>query len=349
LRLPFGGKLKKRVALGMAVQLPSRPLLKVRSYDPTQPAWYFHPADADRTIVFFGLGARLGDHWAAGIGVQSLADLVGSGVDAQLDVFSQQVRRREVDSSFSATAVPNAGLSYTPNEKLRFGLAYRGEMKLFFAIPARLEIEGITVMDFVVSGVNHYQPHTITAGVAYQPTEDVTLTFDSSYQLWRRAPSPYVNVDLDLSSDVFGGALDEALDISSPRTPPGFASTLDARLGLEVRDDEGPTVRAGLFYRPTPVPRQDPPETNILDASAIGGAFGLDWAFHDPLELFPAKTHFEVAAQTAYLLPRTADKEQADEVPAYRYQARTLGVSAALRVTFLVRRPWGARFTSAGW
>jgi long-subunit fatty acid transport protein len=105
-------------------------------------------------------------------------------------------------------------------------------------------------------------------------------------------------------------------------------------LGVEYRFSDRFALRGGSFYRPTPVPRQSAPGTNVLDASAIGVGAGVGFAFRDPLEVFEEPIRIDLATQAAFLLEREANKDDFDEVPPYRYSATVFGLTAAVRYQF---------------
>ncbi len=338
LLFPLAGKVKNRLALGLGLHLPSTRLVSVRAPDPNRPAWHMWNNDPDRLILLLGAGIRITDQLTIGAGAQVLADLIGSGATVSVDLFARDVRFREINSHLATTLGPTAGVFYTPLPGLRFGASYRGEMRLFYSIPADITLEGIGQLNLTVSGTNHFTPHTVNAGVAWDVLPELTLTLDGNYELWSRAPSPYVRIQVDLSGDTLAAlGLDEAMDLDTREVDPlspGFQDTVTARLGAEYRVTDRLTARGGLSYRPTPVPRQTQPLSNILDSDTIGVAGGIGFAFDDPLEVFSAPLIIDLAVKGLWLLPREAQKQATDEVPSYRYSMRVLGVTAALRYDF---------------
>ncbi|MGQ0506924.1 MAG: hypothetical protein ACT4TC_16560, partial [Myxococcaceae bacterium] len=122
--------------------------------------------------------------------------------------------------------------------------------------------------------------------------------------------------------------------MSSDRSDPGFTNTMTARLGVEYRVGNRFAARAGAFYRPTHVPRQDVPGTNILDAPTLGFGAGLLVGFADPLEIFAKDVQLEIGGQFQHLMPRDTNKEATDSVPSYTYNARILGLNVALQYSF---------------
>ncbi|MBI3183008.1 MAG: outer membrane protein transport protein [Myxococcales bacterium] len=335
LLFPLAGKVKNRLALGFGAHVPSGRFLRALASDPNRPAWYLFNSSPERFVLYAGAGLRLAENLTAGVGVHALADLVGQGAKVEVDLFSKRVKLREIDAHLSNRAGPLAGLFWAPIPSLRFGATFRWELALYYRIPATVDLEGIGTLELTVDGVTHFSPHTLAAGMAWDVTPDLTFSLDGQWMNWAAAPSPYLNLTIDLSGNTLQAiGLDKALDITSPTTPPGFSNTLGGRLGMEYRIGERFAARGGVFYRPTPVPRQDAPETNVLDASAVGLTAGMGFSFDDPLEVFAHPVKIDLAGQHTFLLPREAKKEPTDPVPPYRYSARVYGLTAAIRYDF---------------
>ncbi len=335
LLFPLAGKVKNRLAIGVGVHIPSGRLVRASAADTDRPAWYFYKNSPERIVVYLGAGVRILDELHLGIGLQVLANLIGDGANVKIDLFSKEVRFRELDVYLASRGGPTAGLSFMPKPWLRFGLSYRWEMALDYAIPARIDLVGIGQLALIVSGVVHYSPHTFNVGAAWDVTDDVTITADANWALWSRAPTPYMQLDVDVSGETLRGlGLDDILDLKSGRQAPGFSDTITGRLGLEYRVSPRFAARLGAFYRPTPVPRQDVPGTNILDASALGASVGAMIGFPDPLEVFSKDIHLELAGQAQLLLPREANKEATDTVPAYTYDGKIYSLNVAFNYAF---------------
>jgi long-chain fatty acid transport protein len=335
LLFPLGGKVKNHLALGLGIYLPSQVLLRVNAPDPNTPYWYRYNGNPERVVIHLGAGIRILDWLKVGLGVQALADLIGDGANVSVDLFSKQVKLNQLNSYLGTRVSPMFGLHVSPTPWLRFGATYRGEMKLIYQIPARVDLQGIGTLGFTVSGVAHYTPHTVTLGGAVDATPNLTFSAEGEWQNWSAAPSPYVQLVIDLSGKTLEAlGLGQALDVSSVAQRPGFADTITARLGAEYRVSERFAARLGAFYRPTPVPRQDTAGTNLMDNTAIGVTGGIGFNFPDPLEIFQAPIQIDVAAQATFVLPREANKEATDSVPSYTASARVAGASIAIRYDF---------------
>lgn len=338
LLFPLGGKVENRLALGLGLHLPPGRLVSVRAPDPNRPFWYEWNNEPDRISLYLGAGIRIIDQLSIGVGTQVLADLVGNGATVDVDLFSKEVRFREIDSYLATTSSPTAGLLIEPAPGLRIGASWRSEMRLLYSIPADINLQGVGELKLVITGYNHYTPHTWNLGVSWDVRPDLTLSLDGSYQLWSRAPSPYVRVSVDLSGETLSAlGLDEVLDMDTRDQDPAsprFADTVSPRFGVEYRLTDRFSARGGLWYRPTFVPRQTRRLSNILDANTLGAAAGIGWSFDDPLEVFQAPITIDLAVQGLWLLPREAIKEDTDQVPSYDYALTVFGTSAMVRYNY---------------
>ncbi len=335
LLFPLGGKVKNRVAFGLGLYLPSARMLRVLAVDPSRPFWYRYNSNPDRIVIHTGLGIRITDWLTIGAGIQALADLLGNGANVKVDLFSKQVKMREIDSFLATRVGPVFGVQLAPVKGLRFGATFRWEMKLVYEIPASVELEGVGTLAFAVKGVAHYTPHNVSFGVAWDPVEQLTLSLDGEYMNWSAGPSPYSDLVIDVGGPTLEAlGLGTALDNEASKQAPGFADTFSGRLGGEYRLSERFSARVGLSYRPTPVPRQNVVGANMMDASTLGLHAGIGFNFPDPLEIFQHPIQVDVATQGLLVLPREANKEPTDPVPSYTYSAQVFGLTAAVRYDF---------------
>lgn len=332
---PLGGKVKNRVALGIGAFLPSGSILHLRAVDPDRPFWYQYNTDPERLEVHTAAGVRITDWLSVGAGVHLVSDVVGNGAHVKVDLFSKEVKVRELDSMLASRFTPMAGLLVRPRPFLRFGASFRSEVMFQYRIPAELDVDGVGTLAFSLSGKGHYSPHTFNAGVAWDVLPELTVSAEGNYALWSAAPSPYLEVNVDLEGTTLNGlGLEDLLDLSVPAKKPGFADTLGGKVGLEYRLSDRFAGRAGASIRPTPVPKQNVAHTNILDATAIGVSAGVGVAFEDPLEVFQAPIHVDVGGALTWLEERKAVKDPMDAVPSYRYSASVFGLNVGVRYEF---------------
>ena len=211
----------------------------------------------------------------------------------------------------------------------------RQDIRLLFSIPAVVNLNGIGTLDFTTSGITHYSPHTFTWGAAFDVLPSLTVTADAILQLWNRAPSPYMSLDVSLSGPTLAAlGLNNIFNLSAAGASPHFLNTLSARVGAEYRLNEHVAFRGGAFYQPTPVPKQDALLTNLLDGDELGLTGGVAASFFDPLDVLAHPLTLEAGLQWATLMGRQANKDVADPVPSYQYSASTVGLVAAVRYDF---------------
>ncbi|MBE2252125.1 MAG: outer membrane protein transport protein [Myxococcus sp.] len=337
---PLAGKVKNRVAIGVGLYLPTSVFVRVNAPDAAQPYWYRYNGNLERFVLHLAAGIKITDWLSVGPGVSVLANLQGKvggggGATARVDLFSRNVKVKELDASLTTRVAPTFGVLVTPLKQLRLGATYRSEIMLPVTIPAVVDLEGIGTLLLSVNAMSHYSPHQVSFGAAWDVMDELTLTLDGEYQHWSAAPSPYVSLTVDLAGPTLAAlGIDKALDLNSPATPPGFVNTLGLRLGGEYRVSDRFSARAGGYYRPTPVPLQNVANSNLLDGNAVGLATGIGFNFPDPLEIFAHPIQIDLAAQVTFILPREATKPRFDTMPSYSYSARVFGGTAMIRYDF---------------
>lgn len=335
LLFPLGGKVKNHLAFGLGVYLPTAVMLRLNAPPSTTPYWYRYHSNPEALKLNLGAGIKILDWLKLGLGVQVLADLIGSSANVAVDLFSKQVKSGDLNAYLGTRVGPMFSLHFSPLKRLRLGITYKWEMRLNYRIPATVDLEGIGVLGFVIDGTAHYTPHQVAFGAAFDATENLTFAVDGEWQAWSLAPSPYVGINIDLSGPTLEAlGLGKALDVVSATQKPGFADTLGVRAGAEYRVSERFAARLGAFLRPTPVPKQDTQGTNLLDNTTVGLAVGLGFNFPDPLEIFQHPIQIDVAGQAHFIMPREANKDPVDSQPGYTYAANVYGVSAAIRYDF---------------
>lgn len=337
---PLAGKVKNRVAIGVGLYLPTSVFVRVNAPDSAQPYWYRYSGNLERFVLHLAAGIKITDWFSIGPGVSVLANLQGrvaggGGALAKVDLFSRNVKVKELDASLTTRIAPTFGVSVTPMKTLRFGATYRYEIMLPVTIPAIVDLEGIGTLNLQVAAISHYAPHQVSFGAAWDITDQLTVTLDGEYQHWSAAPSPYVSLTVDLSGPTLAAlGIDKALDLNSPAPNPGFVNTFGFRVGGEYRVSERFAARLGGYYRPTPVPLQNVANSNILDGNAVGLATGIGFNFSDPLEIFEHPVQVDLAAQMTFILQREATKPAFDTLPSYTYSARVFGGTAMIRYDF---------------
>ncbi|MBL8914619.1 MAG: hypothetical protein JNM17_28200, partial [Archangium sp.] len=248
LLFPLGGKVKNHLAFGLGIYIPTAVLLRLNAPPSTTPYWYRYHSNPERLQVHVGAGIKIVDWLKFGLGIEALADLIGDEANVAVDLFSKNVKSGDINAKLATRVAPVFSLHVSPIKRIRIGATYRWEMRLNYQIPAKVDLEGIGTLAFVINGVAHYTPHTLQFGVAVDALENLTFSLDGEFQAWSAAPSPYVGINIDLSGPTLDAlGLGSALDVTSARQRPGFSDTFGGRLGAEYRISERFAARLGGF------------------------------------------------------------------------------------------------------
>lgn len=334
---PLGGKLANKAALGLLMYHPQDKLVRVQLIDPHQPQWTRFSSSPDRLELAVGLGVRFGDKVAVGVGANVLAGLSGT-VDFQIDLLAKRVDRRNLDFALKTTAAPIAGFTVTPTDKLRLSFAYRGALSLALSQPNIINLGDIGTLVLDVSGVVHYTPHELAAGVSFEPTESLRVMVDAKFAMWSLAPYPAAQVQVKLQGQVPEAlGLDKALSFGTKDPSPGFKNTLTPSVAVEYTfPDKVTRLRGGYAFRPTYVPDQVLSRSNFLDNSAHVLGLGATFQFHDPSEVFTQPLKIDLAAQGQLMQRRDVKKDQrtSDPVGNYDFGGAAIAASASIRYEF---------------
>lgn len=284
---PLSGRnVKNRVALGLAINVPTSSLLNGQSLDPVIPHWYMHQSLPKRIVAALGIGAMPFEWLSLGLGVQILAGLEGS-LDYELDVVAGRFSRKTVVFDIVPKAAPMAGIELRPMRNLRFGASYRASIATTVNLPVDLEVTGLAELQVATSFLVQYTPHQLSFGASYRFEEwDLAVSADVVYALWSGAPDPSVYSRIDIGGPLFEGTgLGEALAAPAPgqerAVDLAFRNIFIPRVGVE-QGFGWLSVRGGYAIRPSPAPLQTS-GTNYADSTAHIFSAGLGARFHDPL------------------------------------------------------------------
>jgi len=304
---PLGGIFEKRLAVGVAVYLPTERIVRVQGVDPQSPQFYLYQNLQERLLIHGGLAWAITDTLSLGFSLQILADL-GGDVDLDMNIVSGAFERTDLRVDLTPNASLFAGLLWEPRPGVSVGLSYRGASALRFDLPVVVADGEALRLDVSVAQVVLWTPHQVSLGVAWQlDTPRLLLALDATLALWSDAPDPSPRLSVDVGGrlvEAFG--LADALDLSTrgENLVLGFRDTLIARLGAELELEDWCLLRAGYFYRPTPAPRQDG-VTAYLDNDAHVVALGAGFAFLHPFRSSETLVSLDIAAQLSILPRRT--------------------------------------------
>lgn len=206
-----------------------------------------------------------------GIGV-GLSYVIGSvNLQRALPVQNQNGNEGsiELDGSAESAFGFNAGVFFQPTEKLSIGVNYRSRVDL--------KVEGGDVIFSNIPGgpagalfpagttfnAELPMPSTLSLGVGFKPTEQLTLAVDVSQVGW----DAYERLRFDFSQNVGGSPFSEAAR--------NYKNSYIFRIGGEYMVNDALALRAGAYLDQTPV--QDgylTPETPDSDSRGLSAGIG---------------------------------------------------------------------------
>jgi long-chain fatty acid transport protein len=145
----------------------------------------------------------------------------------------------------------NIGALFTPNKKLSLGLTYRnrikvdinGTAKLKNIAPALQPLFGGPRFKTDASSSIEF-PDVLSAGIAYRPTESLTLELDIEWTGW----SSYDRLDIDLEDEIpLAGFVDSSEDKN-------WKDVGAIKVGIEYIATERFSLRAGYVFDKSPAP-----------------------------------------------------------------------------------------------
>jgi hypothetical protein len=245
-----------RLGAGLAMYLPDPFLARVQLLPLTEPSFVLLGSDPHRVVVEPVAGVAYADKLGFGLGASILADARSRQIVFDVGVVGgEKVGEAALDVELPLRAAPLLGLWLRPNPRVRAGLTWRGELSLDLAldIRANVEVAGVVTGDVLVSlrARNYFTPGRLTGGLAVDLAPSFTVAADLTWSRWSRFPPPpdlAVLLALDLRPPL----------VATDRPPADFDDTLDVRVGGEYRRPGtlALAARAGVAYRPSPVPAQ---------------------------------------------------------------------------------------------
>ncbi len=170
----------------------------------------------------------------------------------------------------------NFGILFAPDRKIKIGAAYRsriridyeGELEIKHIAPALQPLFGGS--DFETDTSSTYTfPDIISFGIAYMPTEKLTLALDAEQARW----STFKRADLDIDEEIPEAGL---VDSSSSLD---WKDSWLYKIGVEYKVDAALALRAGYVFVESPVPDDtlDPsnPDSDMHNIN-IGFGYTID-------------------------------------------------------------------------
>ncbi|MDX5437493.1 MAG: outer membrane protein transport protein, partial [Pontibacter sp.] len=196
----------------------------------------------------------------------------------------------ELDGGANTAYGFNAGIYFQPTEKLSLGINYRSQVDL------KVEDGDVTFSNIPAAAAGNFpsgttftaelpMPSTLTLGIGFRPSEQLTLAVDVSRVGW----SAYESLRFDFSQPVAGNTVSE-----SGRN---YEDAMIYRIGGEYMVNEALALRAGAYYDQTPV--QDgylTPETP--DSDSRGLSAGIGYSFSDMISVDASFLYINKAKRT---------------------------------------------------
>lgn len=126
------------------------------------------------------------------------------------------------------------GMLYKLNEQFNIGVVYRSPINIYARGQREMSIWGAPVN----SKANVHYPAQAGIGIAYMPTDKVTLALQADWTDWSYLNQVVTKLD---------GMADSVTTINSK-------DTVDLRMGLEFKPDDTTALRAGFLYLPAATP-----------------------------------------------------------------------------------------------
>jgi hypothetical protein len=270
----------------------------------------------------------------AGVSILVSSDLV---IVNQIPIVTEgETISNAVNWDLEPIVAPYLGVHYRPTPALKLSAVYRGAMfhELVARAPTRVVLAG-AVLDVALrlEAVSWYSPQQASGGVAWDPVDPLTVSFDATWYDWSSYPGPFIQGATEVTDDVNVG------DILAfpPAEDNGFTDIVAPRLGVEWRFIEDARLRAGYGLRPTPAPAPSG-RANLLDQTThiVSGGGGYRWSFPDrdaPGEEFHVDLDAYVSAQL--MPPRQVSKTGADGQPIdYEFGGHVIDAGLGVKLTW---------------
>lgn len=308
--LPFGGKLRDRIGIGLAFYTPTDVIVRGRVLYPETTQFPLLGDRAQSLAVRGGLGAEIAYGIRAGVGFAALAEIAGTVV-AATDVTGRVGTR--VENQLVATYAPVFGVTWDlpGSSKVRVGLAYRGTLDARFQVVVDgTKLSSIAIPLLNISGLAQYDPAQGAVEVARVEKLNV-LALQLVYKKWSAFPGV---LEPTIACSEGGPG---ACGLVPPRID--WRDTVAVRIGAEQGFELAPGVvlrgRGGGFLETSALPSELPGSeafemasktdiavpTRYFDATRVALTTGVGLSLDGP---FPP-VDVDFYAQYHLLLPRT--------------------------------------------
>jgi long-chain fatty acid transport protein len=249
-----------KLGAGLALYLPDQFLARVQLIPATEPHYVLLDNDPHRVVVEPVAAFSYQDRIAFGAGASILADARSNAIIFDVGVIAgEKVGESQLDIALPVRLAPIVGAWAKPHDKLRLGATFRGELSLDLVLDilANVQVQGVVTGDALVSlrAQNYFTPARATGGVAFDVTDDLTLSADVVWQQWSKFEAGVADLKVLVALDITPPLVATDVPVAS------FEDTVSARVGAEYRHAPADAktwwaLRGGWGYLPSPVPEQ---------------------------------------------------------------------------------------------
>ncbi len=330
---PVGGVFRERLGVGLALHIPMSGPTRILSRDPRQPQVPLFEGLADRLLVGFGLGWRPIDAFSIGVTGQLLAELNGGGT-FRVSTLERRFTDQQLAVDLWSRVTWTVGATYEPSERFRLGLVWRQEASVRYALPLTVSIAEIGDVRMDVRGVGLWSPMTSALAGMFAPTPQWRIHASARWERWSALPPLGPALRIDLDDAALARSPDAKRDIAWMESVPvamGAHDRIVPRLGVEHLLRRWLTLRGGVGYRATPLPRATG-RANYLDADTLDVGLGAGFQWADPERVDVDLLGVDIALGWSHLWRRTAQKRDPfDPIGGTSLQGEELRFSIALR------------------
>lgn len=333
---PISGIFGNKLGFGFAFFHPLSTGTNVSSVDPSIPWFYRYQSLPDKLILAAAVAFEPVDWLRLGVGVQILAGLDGR-VDASLSLAEGRFLSESIDVEVVPTASPTFGIALGPlplfGGELRFGATWRTDLELDYRLPVTVELDEVGVLAVLVEGTSLYTPRQLALGLGWEsaahPEPGFSIEAGITWENWADAPPAGARFQLTIDDSNVRPPTDpqdvpqNLIEVRADLIPLGAKDTVTTRIGAEWRPTPIVALRAGWFYRPTPLPRPIY-QTNTLDSGAHVFSLGAGFTFGDPTGISAAPVSIDLTGQLTRLSQRAIEKDPVAGSPQGAYEASGL-------------------------
>ena len=293
------------LSLGIVTFFPIEQLAYMDTGHNFEPEYVLYRSRTQRPQVDLGLGARLSNGLAFGLGLHSGFTLTGNGT-LFITTQANTVSTMRFTASMKPKLAPYVGVYFSPEQEkdsenqYSLGAVVRAPISseniLKFSSGARV-FGSFAAVDFNFDSKStlFYDPLSVELGGMFSPFAGLKIIGQLDYQVWSKYKTPALIISQALTSrcsstnpaDCPGGGL----KINPGANPDQrYRNILVPRLGVEKELSEGVLIRAGYAYRPTILKDLPVGAGNYLDPSKHQLNLGMGLEFKKFLSYeFPAR------------------------------------------------------------